>query len=219
MDIDLKSTHYTESFPIAPLTLNPITLTPVTLTPVTVQPIAIHLKELNQVAPLSVESLRIDHVRHVDPLRIEQLNISTLPTVNVAMSQMPAMDINVRRMAPVALAIQQQFEMNSNYTMTAKIFGLPLMRILLSGKTTITPKDCARREQSWSHERSFPDVAAAGNPGIPSRAIETCVHTVSRSAPPPRRRQGVYAGAPRAGFSLQQAEAHAPATDSAVNGG
>lgn len=214
MDIDLKSTHYTEALPIAPLTINPVTLTPVTVTP-----IAIHLKELNQVAPLSVESLRVDHVRHVDPLRIEQLNISSLPTVNLTMSQMPALDINVRRVPPVAVAIQQQFEMNSNYTMTARLFGLPLMRILLSGRTTITPKDCARREQSRSHERSFPDVAALGAPGIPSRAIETCVHTVRRSAPPSARRHGVNPGAPRVGFSLQQAEAIAPAAGSAVNGG
>jgi hypothetical protein len=215
MDIDLKSTHYTEALPIAPLTIKPVTLTPVTVTP-----IAIHLKELNQVAPLSVESLRVDHVRHVDPLRIEQLNISSLPTVNLTMSQMPALDINVRRVPPVAVAIQQQFEMNSDYSMTARLFGLPLMRILLSGRTTITPKDCARREQSKSHERSFPDVAALGNPGIPSRAIETCVHTVSRSAPmPARRRHGVNPGAPRVGFSLPQAEALAPAASSAVNGG
>ena len=66
MDIDLKSTHYTEDLPLAPLTIKPLTLTPVTVTP-----IAVHLKELNQIAPLSVESLRVDHVRHVDPLRIE----------------------------------------------------------------------------------------------------------------------------------------------------
>jgi hypothetical protein len=195
MDIDLKSTHYTEALPVAPLTIKPLTLTPVTVTP-----IAVHLKELNQIAPLSVESLRVDHVRHVDPLRIEQLNISSLPTVNLTMCQL-------------------QFEMNSEYTMTARVFGLPLMRLLLSGRTTITPKDCARREQSKSHERSFPDVAALGSPGIPSRAVETCVHTVSRPAPPPARRHGVNPGAPRVSFSLQQAEARAPAADSAVNGG
>jgi hypothetical protein len=218
MDIDLKSTHYTEDLPLAPLTIKPLTLTPVTLTPVTVTPIAVHLKELNQIAPLSVESLRVDHVRHVDPLRIEQLNISSLPTVNLAMSQMPALDINVRRVPPVAVALQQQFEMNSDYAMVARIFGLPLMNLSLRGRTTITPKDCARREQSKSHERSFPDVAVLGSPGIPSRAVETCVQTVSRSAPPARR-HGVNPGAPRVGFSLPQAEARAPATGSAVNGG
>lgn len=212
MDIDIKSTHYTEAFPVAPLTITPLTLNPLTVTP-----IAVHLKELNQVAPLSVESLRVDHVRHVDPLRIEQLNISSLPTVNLTMSQLPGLDINVRRVPPVAVAIQQQFEMCSDYTMTARIFGLPLMRLLLSGRTTITPRDCVRREQSRSHERSFPDVAALGSPGIPSRATETCVHTVRRASPkPPVRRQGVHVGAPRVGFSLQDTR---PASDNAVNGG
>ncbi|MGR4865693.1 hypothetical protein [Caulobacter sp. LARHSG274] len=209
MDIDLKSTHFTEALPVAPLTITPLTVTP----------IAVHLKELNQVAPLSVESLRVDHVRHVDPLRIEQLNISSLPTVNLTMSQLPALDINVRRVPPVPISIQQQFEMTSDYAMVARVFGLPLMRLALSGRTTITPKDCARRERSKSHERSFPDVAAIGSPGIPSRAVETCVQTVNCRAPTPQRRHSVSPGAPRVGFSLQQAEARAPAAGGAVNGG
>lgn len=200
--------------------IDPLDINPLTINPLTVRPLAVHLKELNQVAPLSVESLRVDHVRHVDPLQIDQLNITSLPTVNLTMSQMPALDINVRRVPPVAVALHQQFEMCSDYAMTARILGLPLMRLSLSGRTTITPKDCARREQSRSHERSFPDVAALGNPAIPSRAIETCTETVTRRvAPPSGRRHGVHAGTPRFGFSLQQAGTHAPATDSAVNGG
>jgi hypothetical protein len=219
MDIDIEKVRNVETLRVAPLTLTPVTLTPVTLTPVTVTPIAVHLKELNQIAPLSVESLRVDHVRHVDPLRIEQLNISSLPTVNLTMSQLPALDINVRQVPPVAVAIQQQFEMSSDYAMTARVFGLPLMRLSLQGRTTITPKDCARREQSKSHERSFPEVAALGNPGIPSRAVETCVQTASRPAPPSPRRHGVNPGAPRVGFSLQQVVRRAPTAGSAVNGG
>ncbi|MPZ31646.1 MAG: hypothetical protein GEV13_11735 [Rhodospirillales bacterium] len=200
--------------------IDPLDINPLTINPLTVRPLAVHLKELNQVAPLSVESLRVDHVRHVDPLQIDQLNITSLPTVNLTMSQLPALDINVRRVPPVAVALHQQFEMCSDYAMTARVLGLPLMRLSLSGRTTITPKDCARREQSRSHERSFPDVAALGNPAIPSRAIETCTETVThRVAPPPVRRHGVHAGTPRFGFSLQQAETRAPAADSAVNGG
>jgi hypothetical protein len=196
------------------------TLDTLTINPLTIRPMAVHLKELNQVAPLSVESLRVDHVRHVDPLQIDQLNITSLPTVNLTMSQLPALDINVRRVPPVSVALHQQFEMCSDYSMTARILGLPLMRLSLSGRTTITPKDCARREQSRSHERSFPDVAALGNPAIPSRAIETCTETVTRPvAPPPGHRHGVHAGAPRFGFALQQAGTRAPAADSAVNGG
>jgi hypothetical protein len=207
MDIDLKSTHYTEAMPIAP---------------VTVTPLAVHLKEMQQIAPLSVESLLIDHVRHIDPLQIDQLNVTSLPTINLSLSQLPAVDINVRRVPPVAVALQQQFEMNSDYAMTARVLGVPLMRLSLTGRTTITPKDCARREQFKSHERSFTEVAALGNPAIPSRAIETCVETACRpTGPQPRRRHGVNPGAPRFGFSLQPAASRAatPAADSAVNGG
>jgi hypothetical protein len=221
MDIDLKSTHYTEDFPVAPLTIKPLTLTPVTITPV-----AVHLKELNQIAPLSVESLRVDQVRHVDPLQIDQLNITSLPSVSLSMNRMPALDINVARVPPVAVAIQQQFEMCSDYAITARILGLPLVRLALTGRTVITPKDCARREQSSSHERSARDVAALGNPAIPSRAIPT---GVQGCAPPPaarrpaapqmKRRPPVRAGAPRFGFSLQH-PARAPAgADNAINGG
>ncbi|MGZ3273622.1 MAG: hypothetical protein ACXU82_00040 [Caulobacteraceae bacterium] len=209
MDIDLKSTHYTEAMPLAPLTINPLTVTP----------IAVHLKELNQVAPLSVDSLRIDRVSHVDPLTIEELNVTGLPTVNLAMSQLPALDINVRKVPPVAIAIHQQFEMCSDYGITAKVLGLPLMRLALAGRTTITPKDCARREQSKSHEKSFTEVAALGNPAIPSRAAPTtiCVETGGcRPAQQPRRRPAVQSGAPRFGFSLQASAAPA---DNAVNGG
>ena len=200
--------------------IDELRLEPLDINPLTIKPLAVHLKELNQVAPLSVESLRVDHVRHVDPLQIDQLNITSLPTVNLTMSHLPGLDINVRRVPPVAVALHQQFEMCSDYAMTARILGLPLMRLSLSGRTTITPKDCARREQSRSHERSFPDVAALGNPAIPSRAIETCTETVTRPvAPPPGRRPGVHAGTPRFGFSLQPAGTRAPAADSAVNGG
>ena len=210
MDIDLKSTHYTEALPVAPLTVNPLTITPV----------AVHLKELNQVAPLSVDSLRIDQVSHVDPLKIDQLNVTGLPTVNLTMSQLPALDINVRKVPPVAVAIQQQFEMCSDYGITARVLGFPLMRLALAGRTTITPKDCARREQSRTHEKSFPDVAALGSPAIPSRAVPTsiCVETGCRrpAQQQPRRRAAVSSGAPRFGFSLQGAAAPA---DSAVNGG
>ena len=200
--------------------IDPLDINPLTINPLTVRPMAVHLKELNQVAPLSVESLRVDHVRHVDPLQIDQLNITSLPTVNLTMSQMPALDINVRRVPPVSVALHQRFDMCSDYTMTARILGLALMRLSLTGRTTITPKDCARREQSRSHERSFPDVAALGNPAIPSRAVETCTETVTRrTAPPPVRRHAVHAGTPRFGYSLQQPATRQPAADSAVNGG
>ena len=80
--------------------IDPLDINPLTINPLTIRPMAVHLKELNPVAPLSVESLRVDHVRHVDPLQIDQLNITSLPTVNLTMSQLPALDINVRRFHP-----------------------------------------------------------------------------------------------------------------------
>ena len=210
MDIDLKSTHYTEDLPLAPLTIKPLTVTP----------IAVHLKELNQIAPLTVDSLRIDRVTHIDPLQIDQLNVTGLPTVNLTMSQLPALDINVRKVPPVAIALQQQFEMCSDYGITAKVLGIPLMRLALAGRTTITPVDCTRREQSKSHEKSFTEVAALGNPAIPSRAVPTsiCIETGGcRPAQQPRRRPAAHSAAPRFGFSLQ--EAAATPADNAVNGG
>ena len=210
MDIDLKSTHYTEALPVAPLTIKPLTVTP----------IAVHLKELNQIAPLCVESLRVDHVRHIDPLLIEQLNITSLPTVNLTMSQLPALDVNVRRVPPIAVALHQQFEMCSDYSMTARVFGLPVMTLSINGRTTVTPKDCVRPEQSKSHERSFSDVAVLGSPGIPSRGTRTCVQTVSRQPPPSLGpRHGADPGARRYGFSLPQSGARGPASENAVNGG
>jgi hypothetical protein len=202
------------------LSVNPLTLNPLTIKPLTVTPIAVHLKELNQIAPLTVDSLRIDRVTHIDPLQIDQLNVTGLPTVNLTMSQLPALDVVVRKVPPVAIAIQQQFEMCSDYGITAKVLGIPLMRLAMAGKTTITPVDCARREQSKSHDKSFTEVAALGNPAIPSRAVPTsiCIETGGcRPAQQPRRRPAVQSGAPRFGFSLQEA-ASRPA-DNAVNGG
>lgn len=208
------------------LTLNPLTIRPLTIADVQkVVPIGVHIKELNQIAPLLVESLRVDHVRHIDPLRIERLNITQLPSVNLSMSRLPPLDLNVRHVPPVAIALQQQLELASNYTMRARLLGLDIMRMEIQGKTRLVPLDCARREQSRSHERSFPAVAAAGNPAIPTRATETCTQTVTRSAPPPRkvRRHALNAGAPRFNYSLGGAGGIAaavpPPADSSVSFG
>jgi hypothetical protein len=81
------------------------------------------------------------------------------------------------------------------------------MRMELGGTTTIVPRDCARREQSQSHERSFPDVAAAGNPAIPTHAIETSTQTVRRHKPHRAKPPVVNAGAPRFDYSLRRESA------------
>ena len=216
MDIDLKSTHYTESLPVAPVTIADVQK---------IAPAAVHVKEVNQVAPLLVESLRVDHVRHVEPLRIDRLNVTHLPSVNMTVSRLPAVDLSVQRMPPVAVALQQRLDMTSHYMMRARILGITVMRMELQGRTRLVPVDCARREQARVHERSFPDVAAAGNPAIPSRAVETCAQVVTRAMPPPRpapRREGLSVGAPRFDYSLKspaKASAAAPATGTSVGYG
>jgi len=226
-DIYIKQTHYTEDFPVKPLTINPLTVNPLTIADVQkIAPVGVHIKELNQIAPLLVESLRVDHVRHIDPLRIEQLNITQLPSVDLSLSRIPPLDLNVRGVPPVAIALQQQFELTSSYTMRARLLGLDVMRVEIQGKTQVVPRDCARREQSRSHERSFPDVAAAGNPAIPSRAIESCTQVVTRSAPlQPRKvkRPALNASAPHFNYSLNRtpgiSAAVSPPTGSAVSFG
>ena len=181
-----------------------------------VAPVGVHIKELNQIAPLAVESLRVDHVRHVDPLRIDRLNITQLPSVNITMSQLPMLDLNVRRVPPVTVALHQQFEMKSNSPMRARVFGLKLRRPDLRAPPCITPRDSARREVSRQHERSFADVAAARKPAIPSHAVEkSCTAVTHRPKHHHHhhktRRPMLHAGAPRFGYSLHPQDDTAPA--------
>lgn len=139
-----------------------------------IAPVAVHIKELNQIAPLLVESLRIDRVREIDPLNVDRLNVTRLPVVN----QVPEVAIGVSRLPPVAIAVQQCFDMPSNYTARARFLGLEVLRIHLSGTTRIVPRDNARREQAHTHDLSFPLVAAAGNPAIPSKLEERCAEAI-----------------------------------------
>ena len=151
-----------------------------------IAPVAVHIKELDQIAPLSVESLRVDHVRHVDPLRVERFDVTHLPTVNLSLSQIPSLDLNVRRVPPITIAIGQQFELPSCYTIRTKFMGFEVLRLEIDGRTRIVPQDRARREQSRVHERSVPDVVAAGNPAIPTKVIEKCAEAVTRTMTVPR---------------------------------
>ena len=209
MDIDIKS--FQDTLHIAPQTIEPLTLEKIA-------PVAVHVKELNQIAPISVESLRVDQVRHVDPLRIDRLNITQLPSVSLSLSQLPSLEVKVNRLPPMAIALQQELVLTSGYTMRARIFGLDLMRMEICGTTKVAPRDCAHREQSRSHERSFPDVAAAGNPAIPSRAVKTCTQVVTRCPPPHQHKMPHHplgAGAPRFNYSLGSRGGVAPASQPA----
>jgi hypothetical protein len=170
---------------IAPVTIKEIEkIAPVTIEKIEkIAPTAVHIKELNHIDPLSVESLRIDEIRNLDPVSIERFNVTHLPTVNLSLSRLPALDLNIRRVPPVAIAVQQDFYLPSQYTVHAKLLGVEFLRLDIHGRTMVTPRDRFRREQSRTHERSFPDVAAIGNPAIPTKRIETCVEAVTRAAP------------------------------------
>src|ERR1017187_7070225 len=63
-----------------------------------IAPIAAHIKEVNHIDPLSVESLFVSQVRNIEPLRITKFNVTNLPLVNLAVRQIPAVDLNVRRL-------------------------------------------------------------------------------------------------------------------------
>jgi hypothetical protein len=139
-----------------------------------IAPAAIHVKELNHIDPISVESLRVDEVRNIDPVRVERFDVTHLPTVSISMSRVPTVDLNVRRVPPVAIALRQRLVLPSQYTMHATMFGIEVLRLKLHGRTIVEPCDAVPRERARTHSRSFPDVAAAGNPGIPARRTVRC---------------------------------------------
>lgn len=145
-----------------------------------IAPAAIHVKELNHIDPISVESLRIDQVRNLDPVRVERLNVTHVPTVNLAMSRMPAMDVNLRRIPPLAVGLHQDFQLPSEYTVNARFLGIEVLRFNIHGQTLLKPRDRVRREQVTTHERSYKEVAAVGNPAIPVTRTERCVETKTR---------------------------------------
>jgi hypothetical protein len=188
-----------------------------------IAPAAVHIKEVNQIDPLTVESLRVDSVRNVEPLNVDRLNVTRLPMVNLSLTRMPTMDLNIRRMPPLAIGLHQEFELPSKYTIHTRLLGFEIIRFDIHGSSRLVPRERARREQSHTHERSFPDVAAVGNPAIPNRCRETSVETVSSPeprrcagnasvTPPPRcaPAAGLSAAAPRFSYSFSAAGATAP---------
>ena len=58
-----------------------------------IAPAAVHIKELNHIDPISVESLRIDEIRNLEPVRIERFDVTRLPTVNLSMSRFPSLAV------------------------------------------------------------------------------------------------------------------------------
>ena len=136
-----------------------------------IAPAAIHIKELNHIDPLTIESLRINEIRNLDPIRVEKFNVTNLPTVNLSLRQLPSVDMNIRRLPPVSIGLHQDFCLPSSYTLRARLLGIEFLRLNLDGRTMLSPRDKIRREQSRTPAQSFPQVATAGNPAIPSRSI------------------------------------------------
>lgn len=186
MDIDIKSANGIEPLDISSIS----NISPVTIATIKkiekiekIAPAAVHIKELNQIDPLTVESLRVDSVRNLEPLAVDRLNVTHLPMMNLSLARMPAMDLNVRRMPPLAIGMHQEFELPSNYTIRTRLLGFEIMRFDIHGASRLVPRERARREQSHNHERSYPDVAAVGNPAIPNRCRETHAETFTTPAP------------------------------------
>jgi hypothetical protein len=164
-----------------------------------IAPAAVHVKELNHIDPISIDSLRVDEVRNVEPVKIERFDVTHLPTVNLSLGEVPALDLNLRRIPPFAVGLHQELVLPSEYLIRARFLGLELLRLHVTGRTLLHPHDQARSEMSWSHERSYRDVAAVGNPAIPvtcrEESAETVVH--ARQHRPAKRRTDSHVHQPR----------------------
>ena len=166
-----------------------------------IAPISAHIKELNNIDPISVEFLRINEIKNLDPIKIEKFNVTSLPTVNVSLRQMPALDMNVRRLPPVSIGFHQNFHIPSNYTLRAKLFGIEFLRLNMKGETTLVPKERFRREQARTRNQSQPTTAVAGNPAIPSK----CTEESSSFRFPAQCNSGHHSGSPNQMINTRQA--------------
>jgi hypothetical protein len=193
-----------------------------------IAPAAVHVKELNHIDPISIESLRVDEVRNVEPVQIERFDVTHLPTVNLSLGDVPALDLNLRRIPPLAIGVHQEFVLPSEYTIRARLLGFEFLRVQVTGRTLLHPKDSVRREVSASHERSYREVAAVGNPAIPVTCREESAEVVRHAPPRPHRREhtrpkrrlpaaGLRVGGPVG--ALPRPDLPATVSDSAVSSG
>jgi hypothetical protein len=145
-----------------------------------IAPVAVHLKELNHIDPINVDSLFVSQVRNIEPLQIEKFNVTNLPLVNMSLRQLPPVEMSIRQVPPISIGLHQAFEMVSNYMVRAQVIGLELFRVNLEGRTCIVPRERHRQEQESADNRSFPTVAAAGNPAIPSiHSVKNVTYTAT----------------------------------------
>jgi len=200
VDVNIKEVDNVSPVPISQVSnIAPIEISSIDKVE-NIAPVAVHIKELNNLDPLLIESLRVDRVREIDPLNVDRLNVTRLPVVNLSVNQVPEVAIGVSQLPPVAIAVQQCFDLPSDYTARARFLGFEVLRIHLFGTTRIVPHDRARREQAHTPDRSFPMVAAAGNPAIPSRLQERCAEAVPLPARQPPV-SGLSWGLPRFAYA------------------
>jgi hypothetical protein len=133
-----------------------------------IAPIAAHIKEVNHIDPISVDSLHVSEVRNIEPINISRFNVTNLPMMNMSLRKLPPVNLNIRELPAVSLGTHQVFEVPSDYLVRARFLGFEVLRLRLRGRTEIAPRDRYRREQSQSDNRSYAEVATAGNPAIPS---------------------------------------------------
>ncbi len=131
-------------------------------------PVAAHIKEVNNIDPLSVDAFNVTQVANIDPLRVREFNVTNLPPVNVCLRQLPRLEMSLRRLPPLSVGFHQDFHVPSDYSVRLHFLGLEVARVAVQGQTRLIPREKYRREQARTHERSFPQPAAAGNPAIPS---------------------------------------------------
>lgn len=168
-----------------------------------IAPIAAHIKEVNHIDPISIESLHVSEVRNIEPIRVDRFNVTDLPMVNMSVRQLPTVNLDIRRLPAVSLGTHQIFEVPSDYVVRARVLGFEVLRLHLRGRTEIAPRNRYRREQSRSDNCSFPEVATAGNPAIPSR-LERRGETYTGVGPchghGPRHRAAGHRGGLRCGY-------------------
>lgn len=136
-----------------------------------IAPVATHIKEINNIDPLTVDTFNVSEIRNVEPLKVEKFDITTLPPVNVTLRQLPPVDMNIRKVPPLSVGLHQHFHIPSRYHVSGSVLGFELFRITLSGETTIVPRSGVHREVANNHAKSIGDTAAAGNPAIPFKHV------------------------------------------------
>ena len=185
-----------------------------------IAPAAVHVKELNHIDPIAIESLRVNEVRNIAPVSVDRFDVTYLPTVNLTIGDAPQLDLNLREIPPFAVGLHQDFVLPSEYFIRARLLGFEFLRVHVTGRTMMHPRDPVRREVSASHERSYREVAAVGNPAIPVTCREEQAEVVVRE--PAKRRaprspggrrarraanaSGMRVGAPPRAFALARAQ-------------